>query len=164
MKFFGFIFNSFMSPYLGFWVIRTGYWPVPSSLDDKPYKSVIMIIIPNARKLGKNLFKPFSRKNMFVMKNLTNFHKTVKTSVDLHLKFFVIFLVLKFKVIQVWKGGSLKLFSGWNKASWACESWFLVKRCGGLLVMLTSAVSFFMCQRKSKKTGKRCGLHPLKVT
>ena len=47
------------------------------------------------------------------MKNLTNFHKTVKTSVDLHLKFFAIFLVLKFKVnIQVWKGGSLKLFSG----------------------------------------------------
>ena len=71
-----------------------------------------MIIIPNDRKLGKNLFKPFSRKNMFVMKNLTNFHKTVKTIVDLHLKFFAIFLVLKFKVIQVWKGGSLKLFSG----------------------------------------------------
>ena len=46
------------------------------------------------------------------MKNLTNFHKTVETGVGLHLKFFAIFLVLKFKVIQVWKGGSLKLFSG----------------------------------------------------
>ena len=40
------------------------------------------------------------------MKNLTNFHKTVETGVDLHLKFFTILLVLKFKVIQVWKGGS----------------------------------------------------------
>ena len=46
------------------------------------------------------------------MKNPTNFHKTVETGVDLHLKFFAIFLVLKFKVIQVWKVGSLKLLSG----------------------------------------------------
>ena len=30
--------------------------------------------------------------------------------------------------------------------------------------MLTSAVSFCMCQWKSKKMGKRCGLHPPKVT
>ena len=46
------------------------------------------------------------------MKNLTNFRKTVETGVGLHLKFFAIFLVLKFKVIQVWKSVSLKLFSG----------------------------------------------------
>ena len=51
-------FHSLKSPFLDFLVIQTGYWP-----DSNP-ESVFII------------------KNIFVMKNVTDFHKTVETGVD----------------------------------------------------------------------------------
>ena len=43
-------FNSLKSPFMGFLVIQTGYWPVPFSLDGALQNSgLIIIIIPNAQ-------------------------------------------------------------------------------------------------------------------
>ena len=52
-------FYSFKSPFQGFQVIQTGF------------------------QLGKGFL--FNIKNIFIMKNVTNFCKTVETHVDLHL-------------------------------------------------------------------------------
>ena len=60
-KFFDFNFPK--SPFLDFWVIHTGYWPVPSPRM-KPCN------------LESFLF------NISIMKNLTDFRKTVETGVD----------------------------------------------------------------------------------
>ena len=54
-------FLFFKSPFLGFIVIQKGYWP------DFNLESVFII------------------KNIFVMKNVTDFRKTVETGVDLRL-------------------------------------------------------------------------------
>ena len=53
---------SLKSYLLGFRVIQTGYW------SDFNWESVYII------------------KNMFNMKNVTDFHKTMETNVDLHLR------------------------------------------------------------------------------
>ena len=60
---------------MGFRIIQTGYWPIPFTLDE-------------ALQLGKSLFIYlfyFFIKNIYVMKNLTDFRKTVETVVDLRL-------------------------------------------------------------------------------
>ena len=62
--------NSLMSPFLGFWVIQTRYWPVPFSLDETS------IHFPDF-----NLESVFI-KSIFIIKNLTDFRNTVVTSVD----------------------------------------------------------------------------------
>ena len=54
-------FYSLKSPFLGFRVIQVGYWP------------------------DFNLESVFIFKNIFNMKNVTDFRKTVKTGVDPHL-------------------------------------------------------------------------------
>ena len=58
-KFFGFLLLK--SPFLGFRVIQTGYWP------DVNLESVLTI------------------KDIFIMKNVTNFRKKGETGVDLRL-------------------------------------------------------------------------------
>ena len=60
-------FNSIKSSFLGFSVIQTGYWAVPFYSNE-------------ALQLGKFFF---FIKNIFIMKNLTDFHKTGETGVDL---------------------------------------------------------------------------------
>ena len=68
-------FNSLKSPFLGFRIIQTGYWPIPFTLGE-------------ALQLGKSLFIYlfyFFIKNIYAMKNLTDFRKTVETVVDLRL-------------------------------------------------------------------------------
>ena len=44
-------FNSLKSPFLGFLVIQTGYWPDPFSFGWSLAKRWVIIIIPNAREL-----------------------------------------------------------------------------------------------------------------
>ena len=61
-------FNSLKSPFLGFLVIQTGYWPVSFSLDGA---------LQNGRLLLLFL--------MLGNENLSNFPEKMETSVDLHL-------------------------------------------------------------------------------
>ena len=71
-------FHSLKSPFLDFIVIQTGYWP-----DSNP-ESIFII------------------KNIFVMKNVTDFRKTVETSVDPRLRLTVSDGHLDF---QMYRGG-----------------------------------------------------------
>ena len=62
-------FNSLKSPFLGFLVIQTGYWPVPFSLDGALQNGgllLLLFLIPGN-------------------KNLSNFPEKMETCVDLHL-------------------------------------------------------------------------------
>ena len=63
-----FDFNSLKSPFLGLWVIQTGYWLVPFYWDK-----------------ALQLEKCFFFKNISIMKNLNDCRKTVETGVDPHL-------------------------------------------------------------------------------
>ena len=63
-----FDFNSLKSPFLGLWVIQTGYWLVPFYWDK-----------------ALQLEKCFFIKNISIMKNLNDCRKTVETGVDPHL-------------------------------------------------------------------------------
>ena len=80
-------FNSLKSPFLGFWVIQTGYWSVPISSDEAwpigglfhqgqfPCCSGYGVIF----QLGKFFFLI---KNIFIMKNLTDFLEKIETDLD----------------------------------------------------------------------------------
>ena len=61
-------FNSLKSPFMGFLVIQTGYWPVPFSLDGALQNSGLLLLFLMPRN-----------------KNLSNFPEKMETSVDLHL-------------------------------------------------------------------------------
>ena len=63
-----FEFNSVKSPFMDFWVVQTGYWPVPFSLDGALQNSGLLLLFLMPRN-----------------KNLSNFPEKMETSVDLHL-------------------------------------------------------------------------------
>ena len=67
-------FNWLKSLILGFWVILTGYWPVPFSSDEALQISGLTIKAHFKILRGK----VFCQKYIFVMKNLTNFCETIE--------------------------------------------------------------------------------------
>ena len=54
---------------MGFWVIQMGYWPVEFSSDEAFVQSIFQI----------STWKGFFIKNIIIMKNLTDFRKTLET-------------------------------------------------------------------------------------
>ena len=87
-------FNSLKSSFLDFWAIQTGYWSVPFSSDTVAlhtgdyFTKINFHVVVNMEQfalsicrfqLGKIFF--FYQK-LFIMKNLTDFRKTVETGVD----------------------------------------------------------------------------------
>ena len=92
--------NSLNSPFLGFWVIQTGYWPVPFSTGEALQISGLssrLISMFYVGYAGSNIstWKFFPIKlNLLLKTYLTDFRKTVEIGVDQRLYVALVALTL----------------------------------------------------------------------
>ena len=86
-----FDFNSLNSPFLGFWVVQTGYWPVPfpthgwnlcRSLDYNIKVNFHIVVAIMKQGQSSVSLESFLLEKIFVMKNVSDFRKFVETGVD----------------------------------------------------------------------------------